>query len=86
MSNIKIFSIYDSKAEAFMQPFFLPTAGSAIRSFSDALLDEKSQFNKHAEDYSLFEIGEWDEVGGRVIPALAPRSLGTALELCVRKV
>ena len=66
MSVMRIFAIYDSKAEAYLQPFFSPTKATAIRSFTQAANDEKTDFYRFAEDYTLFEIGEWDPVGGEI--------------------
>ncbi len=76
---LKMFAIYDSKAEAFIQPFFFPKAGLAIRSFASAANNADSDFNKHAGDYTLFEIGSVDQDTGKVTSLDAPKNLGTAL-------
>jgi len=86
MSNVQIFSVYDSKAEAFQRPFFMPTRGSAIRAFSEAVGDEKTDFCKFKADFTLFHIGEFDEIHGTIKPLEAKVSLGTALELSTAKV
>lgn len=75
----KIFSIYDSKAEAFITPFFAPTAGVAIRSFATAANDEQHNFHQHADDYTLFEIGTFNSDTGDLIPHEAGISHGLAL-------
>lgn len=80
IKEMKVFSIYDSKAEAYMQPFFSQNKGTAIRSFADAAQQEEGQFAKHSADYTLFEVGEWDEDTGTMMPAKANINLGTALE------
>lgn len=41
--------------------FAFQTPQQAIRYFADALLDEKSVLNKHAEDYDLIELGTLQE-------------------------
>lgn len=61
---IKIFSVYDLKAESFLQPMFFRSSNEAIRAFSKAVNDEGHEFFKHAEDYVLFEIGNFDDVSG----------------------
>ena len=76
----KVFSVYDSKVEAYHVPFFAPTVGAAIRMFADAVGDSGSQFAKHAEDYTLFLIGEYDDQHARLEPVAALQSLGCALE------
>ena len=75
-----VFAIYDSKAEAFLQPWFSPTKATAIRSFSQAANEETSDFNRFAEDYTLFEIGSWEPASGVLVMSEAKVPLGTALE------
>lgn len=79
MPKLRAFSVRDQKAEAYLRPFFAPTAGMAIRSFSDAVNDESQEMCRHADDYTLFEIGEFDEMTGTFTPCV-PKSLGNALE------
>lgn len=63
---MKIFAIRDAKVEAFLQPFFSPTVGAAIRSLMEAVNDPQHQFAKNSYDYSLFELGEFDDASGRI--------------------
>lgn len=77
---MKICSIYDSKADAYLQPFFTPNSGTAIRSFSDAAKEEGSNFFKHAEDFTLFVLGDFDEHTGVIVPLESKQALGSALE------
>lgn len=72
------FSVHDSKAEAFVKPFFDVTRGSAIRNFTDAVNEEGSQFNRHGEDYTLYHVGEFDQEMGHFVP-MEPVSLGNAM-------
>lgn len=58
---LKVFAVRDMKAEAFLQPFFSPSVGSALRAFSDAVNDKQCPFNKHPGDYVLYEIGSYDD-------------------------
>tara|TARA_Y100001970_G_scaffold120388_1_gene149222 strand:+ start:411 stop:665 length:255 start_codon:yes stop_codon:yes gene_type:complete len=76
----KMFTVYDSKAEAYLQPFFSSTKGLAIRSFQETVRNPEHHFNKHAEDFTLFEIGEYDDSSASVEMHQTPVSLGTALE------
>ena len=79
MNNTQIYAVYDSKAEAFLPPFFQDTDGLAIRAFTQAANDQDHNFGKWAEDYTLFQIGEWDPNTGTLFAAQGNRSLGTAL-------
>ena len=76
----KIFSVFDSKAETYNTPLFLPAAGQAIRAFEDQANEETSEIYKHPEDYTLFEIGTFDSDIGKVEPLQTPKSLGVAIE------
>lgn len=78
---MKIFSIKDSKAEAYLLPIFAPTVGVAIRIFQNAASKEGSDFHKYAADYTLFEIGEWNEETGRVKPLEANKNIINGLDV-----
>lgn len=69
---LKIFSIKDNMAEAFIPPFFLPKVAMAVRTFNDMLQDPKHQFSKHPEDYYLFHLGELDDQTGVITPSVEP--------------
>ena len=75
-----IFSIYDSKAKAYLTPFFLHQDGMAIRIFTDCVNDPNHQFNKHPEDYILFNIGTWSDDKAIIKPNLHT-ALATGIEL-----
>ncbi len=73
---LSAFTIRDSAAEAFMRPFFSQSKGAAIRSFSDLVNgDDDHPVAQHPQDYTLFEIGSFDELKGE-FTAHEPRSLG----------
>lgn len=76
---MKIFTVYDSKAEAYLTPFFVPTTALAIRSFQSAANTADHDFNRYSADYTLFEIGSYDDHLGVVTPLDAHVNLGTAL-------
>lgn len=76
----KVFTVFDSGIEAYMKPFFDVARGAAIRSFSDIVQDKSSAIGKHPQDFTLFELGEYDDSTGKFILYDAPVSLGTAIE------
>jgi hypothetical protein len=55
-----LFTVYDSKAETFMPPFFVPSKGLAIRAFEDCVNSKEHHFGQHPADYTLFALGEFD--------------------------
>lgn len=57
----KIFTVYDSKAKAYLPPFFLHATGLAIRAITDCVDDPEHQFYRHPADYTLFECGTFDD-------------------------
>ena len=61
--TLGIFSVYDSKAEVYMTPFFERTRGTAERVFASAVNNAEHEFHKHAEDYSLWELGWFSDSG-----------------------
>lgn len=77
--NLKVYSVFDSKAEAYLPPFFVPKRAQAIRMFTSAAQDASHVFCKHAADYTLFEIGDFDDSTGAYVPLKAHVNLGCAL-------
>lgn len=59
--KIRLFSILDSKAKAYLPPQHQPSTEMMERLFIDACNDPKHPFSKHPEDYTLFELGEFDD-------------------------
>ena len=80
---VRMFAIFDSKAEAFLQPFFASTKAVALRNFASAVTQEDSTFHKHAEDYQLFEIALFDDHSGEVKGLEAKLALAYATEFLV---
>lgn len=64
--KMKIFTVRDAKAEAFITPFFLPNTAMAERTFSDCINSDSHQFGQNPEDYSLWLLGEFDMNAGTV--------------------
>lgn len=77
--KLKMFSVFDSKAEAFATPFFASTTGLAERSFQSLAMDPKSELFQHAADYCLFELGEFDQGQAHYVAHASPINLGTAI-------
>lgn len=75
---LKIFSVFDNKAEAFARPFFVNTTGAAVRAFSDEANRADSDLCKHPQDFGLFELGEFDDATGLFTMPQAPKHLGLA--------
>jgi len=76
--KVGMFVIYDSKANAYLQPWFLSKREMATRVFSDCVNDPEHNFGRHPEDYTLFEIGDFDDQDAQVFWN-SPVALGNGL-------
>lgn len=76
----KMFTVYDSKAECYLQPFFFKARGEAIRSFTESCNDNKNQLCRHAGDFTLYELGEYDDHSADFLPLNNHVNLGKAIE------
>lgn len=79
---LKMFSMYDAKAEIFNNPFFKSTPGEAERDFRTAVNDPKSgHLHQYPEDYDLFFLGEYDDQTGKINALQTPQHVVKALQL-----
>ena len=76
----KVFTVYDTATGSYMRPFFDVARGAALRGFADIVSDTNSAIGKHPQDFTLFEIGEFDYGTGKFTTYDAPVSLGCAIE------
>lgn len=77
----KVFTILDSKASVYGVPFFLQNEAVAVRMFTDLTNDPKSQIAQHPEDYTLYEIGAYEDANALLIPNDKPRPVILASSL-----
>lgn len=70
---MKIFSIRDSKAESYLQPFFSPNVATAIRAVSQAANEPGHNFNNYAQDYDLYQVASFDEMTGKIAGLDSPQ-------------
>lgn len=77
---LKTFAVYDAKLEAYLQPFFMQTTGAALRAWDAVVNDPSTQFFKNPEDFTLFEIGEYDDQSGTLQAHPVKLSVGIALQ------
>lgn len=76
---LKIFTVYDEKAKAYLPPFLLPETGMATRTFADCINSADHQFGKNPQDYTIFALGHFNDASASIQPH-APKSLGNGLE------
>lgn len=64
VSMLKIFSVKDVKADAFLHPFLTHNSATAEREFRRMVLEPQSNMFHNPQDFELYEVGNWnDEVG-----------------------
>lgn len=81
-----LFVVKDSKAGIFTRPFFLPSIGAACRFVSDLVVDRESPLHAHPSDYSLWELGSFEEQTGVLVSHPSPKFILEAQEYVPRSV
>lgn len=76
---IKIYAIYDMKAQFYKPPFYQRSKGEALRTFTQLANDKQTLVGMHPEDFALYELGEFDDIKGTLHPE-TPISLGKAVD------
>lgn len=78
---LKIYSVRDNVAEAYLQPFFSVNTGSAVRSLTEVVNDPSHQFAKNASDYSLWYLADFDDSVGLITVSADPTRILNLVEL-----
>ena len=81
-----VYSIRDAKTESYSTPFFQVSKGSALRMFSDLVVNPEATISRHPEDFALFELGEWDDNLGKIVSFDQPLHIANAIEFSRPKV
>lgn len=80
--KLVIVAVRDAAVGTFHAPMFFRSRGEAIRSFTDAVNDPKASFGKHAADYDLFDLGDFDDETGLFhLDAAAPLRIARASDV-----
>lgn len=79
---MKMYTLYDSKSESYVAPFYAKAKGDALRQITAVVNDPNSKhdFGKYPEDFTLFEIGMFDDVTGLITTHKAHESMGCLIE------
>lgn len=77
-----MYTFFDSAAQAFTNPFFMHNDGLAIRAFQDNVnAKEENNMSLHPEQFTLFQLAEWDDKNAQVTPLETPKSVALGVEL-----
>jgi hypothetical protein len=65
MISLRLYSIYDDKAEQFSPPQVYHNDMLALRAFQGIVNDDKMLIKKYPEDFSLYYVGNIGDSDGR---------------------
>lgn len=82
---MKLFSILDKKAGSYSAPHTYHNKGLALRAFEELANDEKTTVNRYPADFSIWQIGEFDEQIGRLKPLDKPEFVDEAINVIKKK-
>ncbi|QXP08406.1 MAG: nonstructural protein [Arizlama microvirus] len=83
MSILRMYSLYDAGAQAYLRPFWSDFKVNAQRSFRQLVNQTDNSDNmvaNHPDQFTLFELGEWDARTGVFSSHSLPLTLGNGLE------
>lgn len=73
--KLVVVAIHDSALAAYIQPFFVPTVGLAVRHFQDEVKRPDCPMHGHRSDFILFEVASFDSETGMFENLSSPRQL-----------
>ncbi|WNK13972.1 MAG: nonstructural protein [Microvirus sp.] len=67
---LRAYSVFDKKLVCYSRPWFVLNDAVAVREFGDAVNDPNpsNQWRKHPEDFTLCNLGNFDDSTGEFIP------------------
>lgn len=77
----KLYLLYDVKSETYTAPTVHPARGHAIRSFGDGVNSGQGVLSDHPEDFTLFEIGDFDPLTGEINLYEAKEAVANGIDL-----
>lgn len=77
---VNVYAVYDSKAQAYLQPWFCQNHNVAFRNMELALRNPQCPFKQFPADFTLFCIGEFDDLTGAITGHAAHESLGNMIQ------
>lgn len=75
------FSVRDIKAGTFGSPIFQQSVGIAVRGFIDFARTPDTLISNHPGDFELWQVGEFLQETGALVPLQTPVCLGVASAL-----
>jgi len=64
--KVNLYAIYDTAAGIYDKMVFAPADGMVTREFQDLCTNAEHPYGQHPEDYSVFRLGQFDNLTGKV--------------------
>lgn len=74
-------AVKDAKVGSFARPVPVVNAATGVRAFADAVNDPSTEYFKHPDDYSIWELGTFDDQTGTFTNSASPTQLATGVAL-----
>lgn len=82
MGKRLVYSVWDSKVNAYASPFFMRTRAEAIRGWEAVANDPSTEISKYPHDFHLMELASFDEDTGEFTNCNGgPMDLGAAVHM-----
>lgn len=81
--RLYVCSVFDTAAQAYNRPIFVPSPNIALRGFGDEVArnDKDNTMNAHPDDFELYLLGEFDDSNGQFLCPANPTLLARAKDL-----
>lgn len=79
--KLQVMSVYDTKARAFLPPFFVPHVDVGLRAIASAANEPGHQLCRFAADFEIYHLGEWDDGTGVYEARPQPFAYGRVITL-----
>lgn len=80
--KLYVYTVLDKAVGSFLPPFYCRAPGEAVRSFTEAVNGDKSNFSKYPDDFTLFCLGVWDDADAQFVLS-EPQRVITARDVLV---
>lgn len=81
VDRLSVFAVYDEKAQAYSKILGVHTTVSvAIRDFTLACQNPETFYHRFPSDYSLYQLGTYDDCSGKITSFPEPRFVIRASE------
>ena len=77
---MKLISVKDTKADAYLNPVVVRTTAEGLRMFEAQTNDKSTMSHKHPSDFILCELADWDEISGTISTYDSPKILAVGTD------